>query len=154
MFDYDSFLPQVLDMFGSGLPVCAVRFPTIHELVKHGRNGMIFDTAAGLTEQIVFLLFPEIARHRDAASKLMEGTSRSSSLDECEENDQNDVETWSDRGVATDCTPGCRNEEQDIFDNTLQGVTLLRLKSGTRNIGSWDDNWGSVIKPLVTEWTK
>jgi hypothetical protein len=154
MFDYDSFLPQVLDMFGSGLPVCAVRFPTIHELVKHGRNGMIFDSVGGLTEQIVLLLFPEIARYRYSDSKLMESASRSSSLDECEDNEQDDVETWSDRGVATDCTPGCQQEEQDIFVNTLQGVTLLALKRGARKIGSWDDNWGSVMKPLVTEWMK
>ena len=141
-------------MFGSGLPVCAVRFPTIHELVNHGRNGMIFDTAGGLTEQIVLLLFPEIARNRYTKSKLMEGASRSSSLDECEDSDQNDVDTWCDRGIASDCTPGCRQEEQVIFTNALQGVTLLALQSGARQIGSWDDNWGSVMKPLVTEWTK
>lgn len=137
-------------MFGSGLPVCAVRFPTIHELVKHGRNGMIFDTAGGLTEQIVLLLFPEIAQQRYPDSKLMEGASRSSSLDECEDSDQNDVDTWSVRDIATDS----RQEERDIFVNTFQGATLLALKSGARQIGSWDDNWGTVMKPLVTEWTK
>lgn len=136
-------------MFGSGLPVCAVRFPTIHELVKHGRNGMIFDTAGGLTEQIVLLLFPEIAQQKYPDSKLMEGASRSSSLDECEDSDQHDVDTWSVRGVATDN----RQEERDLF-NTLQGATLLALKGGAQQIGSWDDNWSTVMKPLVTEWTK
>ncbi len=35
---------KVLDMFGSSLPVVAVNFPTLPELVQDGENGFIFDT--------------------------------------------------------------------------------------------------------------
>ena len=36
---------KVLDMFGSSLPVCAVNFPTLPELVKDGENGYIFEAS-------------------------------------------------------------------------------------------------------------
>jgi beta-1,4-mannosyltransferase len=49
---------KVLDMFGSGLPVCALDFPTIPELVKQDHNGLIFKTSEELSQQMMRLLFP------------------------------------------------------------------------------------------------
>uniref|UniRef100_A0AAG5CXQ3 Glycosyl transferase family 1 domain-containing protein n=1 Tax=Anopheles atroparvus TaxID=41427 RepID=A0AAG5CXQ3_ANOAO len=43
---------KVVDMFGSGLPVCAVDFDCINELVKHGENGFIFHDHQELAEQL------------------------------------------------------------------------------------------------------
>ncbi|XP_039448825.1 chitobiosyldiphosphodolichol beta-mannosyltransferase [Culex pipiens pallens] len=43
---------KVVDMFGSGLPVCAMRFNCIEELVQHGKNGFLFDNYQELSEQI------------------------------------------------------------------------------------------------------
>ncbi|KAJ1909504.1 mannosyltransferase [Tieghemiomyces parasiticus] len=42
---------KVVDMFGCGLPVCAVRFQCIGELVRHGRNGWVFDDGEELARQ-------------------------------------------------------------------------------------------------------
>eukprot|EP00118_Oscarella_pearsei_P003366 m.14047 g.14047 ORF g.14047 m.14047 type:complete len:501 (+) comp25438_c0_seq1:719-2221(+) len=52
---------KVVDMFGCGLPVCAFNFNCLHELVKHGVNGLTFCSALGLTNQIQRLArdFPE-----------------------------------------------------------------------------------------------
>ena len=36
---------QVLDMYGCGLPVCAANYACIGELVKDGRNGLLFNEA-------------------------------------------------------------------------------------------------------------
>jgi hypothetical protein len=39
-------------MFGCGLPVAAKSCPALHELVINGINGMIFETAAELAQQV------------------------------------------------------------------------------------------------------
>lgn len=47
---------QVVDMFGCGLPVCAVKYSCIGELVDHGKTGMLFKDSEGLAEQLRDLL--------------------------------------------------------------------------------------------------
>jgi beta-1,4-mannosyltransferase len=62
---------KVVDMFGCGLPVCAVNFDCLDELVKNGENGLIFHNAEELTNQLLTLLkdFPhgcsELKRFRE-----------------------------------------------------------------------------------------
>lgn len=47
---------KVVDMFGCGLPVCAVGYNCIHELVEDGVNGKIFEDADGLATLLQQLL--------------------------------------------------------------------------------------------------
>lgn len=51
---------KVVDMFGAGLPVCAVNFACLPELVRHDINGLVFNTADQLAQQLcdLFSGFP------------------------------------------------------------------------------------------------
>ena len=47
---------KVVDMFGSQLPVLALDFNCLHELVRHGENGYVFRNSNQLKQQICDLL--------------------------------------------------------------------------------------------------
>lgn len=59
---------KVVDMFGCGLPVCAVDYPCLRELVKPGETGLVFETSDQLCQHICDLLqgFPEPTKLLDS----------------------------------------------------------------------------------------
>jgi len=52
---------KIVDMFGCCLPVCALNYDCIDELVKHDQNGFVFNDGNELTRQLCYLLknFPK-----------------------------------------------------------------------------------------------
>ncbi|XP_038691725.1 UDP-glycosyltransferase TURAN-like isoform X2 [Tripterygium wilfordii] len=52
---------KVVDMFGCGLPVCAVAYSCIKELVKVEQNGLLFSSSSELADELMMLFkgFPD-----------------------------------------------------------------------------------------------
>ncbi|KAF9072668.1 mannosyltransferase [Rhodocollybia butyracea] len=86
---------KVVDMFGCGLPVCALNFECLPELVKEGKNGLIFNTSEELAKQFELLLasFPSSPRLEVLRSSLRNAT-RSLDHDETTHTDEWDWCSW------------------------------------------------------------
>lgn len=63
---------KVVDMFGCGLPVCAVSFSCIEELVKNGENGLLFCSSSELADQLM-MLFKGFPDKCDVLKELQDG---------------------------------------------------------------------------------
>ncbi|KAJ3576271.1 hypothetical protein NP233_g535 [Leucocoprinus birnbaumii] len=93
---------KVVDMFGCGLPVCALKFDCLHELVKDGVNGLVFSDAAQLAEQIEELLvsFPD-PTNLERLAKSLQNPSKSRThahSPKAAVDDTNDQWVWTDWG--------------------------------------------------------
>ncbi|KAK1282641.1 hypothetical protein QJS10_CPB22g00204 [Acorus calamus] len=64
---------KVVDMFGCGLPVCAVSFSCIEELVKVGTNGLLFSNSSELADELL-LLFKGFPDNNSDLKLLRDGT--------------------------------------------------------------------------------
>ena len=69
---------KVLDMFGCQVPVCALGFSCLSELVRHGENGLVFRTAADLAAYVEELLgrFPRDKQELDILRAGVAGMAR------------------------------------------------------------------------------
>lgn len=61
---------KVVDMLGANLPVLALDYPAIPELVRHGHNGLLFQDAQSLAECLHLALGPTYSRGSEFAAKL------------------------------------------------------------------------------------
>lgn len=111
---------KIVDMFGCGLPVCALNFACLNELVKDGQNGLIFTSALELSQQMETVLtsFPS---SYGPLSKL-----RASLLTSSTSHEVNNVTAGMGAGK------GLQKDGEHLEWN------------------SWNDNWNKVVRPLVS----
>ena len=72
---------KVVDMFGAGLPVCALSYSCIGELVSQGRNGLLFgssDELAAVLEEALRGFSGDMADGSEVLKKLRKGVEGSS----------------------------------------------------------------------------
>ena len=69
---------KVLDMFGCQVPVCALGFSCLPELVRHGENGLVFQSAADLAACLEELVgrFPKDKKELDLLGAGVAGMAR------------------------------------------------------------------------------
>jgi len=66
---------KILDMFGASLPVCAINFECLDELVQDGHNGLVFEEPKQLADQLQQLLtgFPDARRLAELRANVRPG---------------------------------------------------------------------------------
>uniref|UniRef100_A0A0W0F9V1 Chitobiosyldiphosphodolichol beta-mannosyltransferase n=1 Tax=Moniliophthora roreri TaxID=221103 RepID=A0A0W0F9V1_MONRR len=91
---------KVVDMFGCGLPVCALKFDCLDELVKDGKNGLVFNDAIELAKQLenLFLSFPNSPRLTSLTESLRKATRRP---DRSQSSDDLQWCSWDENWTAT-----------------------------------------------------
>ena len=68
---------KVADLFGAGVPVCALDYGAcLAERVRHGDNGLLFSTAAQLAE-VLFDLFETFPSDQKRLDRLRSGARKS-----------------------------------------------------------------------------
>jgi hypothetical protein len=135
---------KVLDMFGSGVPVCAVGFPAIGELVIHGTNGTVFETSEELSGQLHGLLTDAnyaITPTKDEYLGVGHDTGMHTVVD------TSLADRKSIGGV------GKQDDAMSVSERAKQYPTCSRVLSQMRvsaaHIGTWDANWDATMRQAM-----
>ncbi|KAF8213724.1 beta-1,4-mannosyltransferase [Mycena galopus ATCC 62051] len=115
---------KVVDMFGCALPVCALDFECLDELVKHDKNGLVFQNASQLAQQIEAGA-PSFAQRLNLyfQKMLLTGFPNCPRLSEL----RSSLLPASDRATS-------RSPSHEISDEIWE---------------TWDENWARHMRPLI-----
>ncbi|KAL1672976.1 glycosyltransferase family 33 protein [Schizophyllum commune] len=138
---------KVVDMFGAGTPVCALDFACISELVKQGKNGLVFKTSEELAEQMKSLLtgFPSNTPQLDALRATLQ-----------EKNEGLHDDDAHPGGHAHPRSPTRRVSRLPSQTGSMGRAPMSRAESTIDEQvedewewSSWDVNWAKKVRPLL-----
>ncbi|EPQ27801.1 uncharacterized protein PFL1_04546 [Pseudozyma flocculosa PF-1] len=144
---------KVVDMLGCGLPVCALDFNCLDELIHDGHNGLVFRDAEGLARQLESLL----ALHPSSNWLLMgEGmqnpfepptTTRSNSANASPRVSSGGSSAW----LQHNAVPPSPNSSFTLLHSPGLGPDgfagwprVQRSRTST-----WEGNWKTVVRPIL-----
>ncbi|KAL1922509.1 uncharacterized protein VTP21DRAFT_10048 [Calcarisporiella thermophila] len=108
---------KIVDMFGCSLPVCALNFECLHELVDNGKNGLIFNDANELADQFESL-FKEFSKNAPRLETMREYAQLFAST------------SWADQW--NEMLPWLFIDEQ-ILSSTTSGQRVSQTSKTTKN---------------------
>lgn len=124
---------KVVDMFGCGLPVCALDFACLDELVKDGVNGLVFRDAEQLASELESLLtgFPNCPTLDTLRRSLLRNTPIEPGRTER-------------IGLRSPDSPGAQADAADWPGRTSESGAADEWEWS-----SWSQNWDRMMKPVI-----
>ncbi|KAL1732673.1 glycosyltransferase family 33 protein [Schizophyllum commune] len=139
---------KVVDMFGAGTPVCALDFACISELVKHGKNGLVFSTSEELAEQMKSLLtgFPSNTPQLDALRATLQA--KNEGLHDDDGHPGGHAHPRSPTRRVSRLPSGSMGRAQGASMSRAES-TIDEQVEDEWEWSSWDVNWAKKVRPLL-----
>ncbi|KAI4517467.1 hypothetical protein K525DRAFT_260683 [Schizophyllum commune Loenen D] len=141
---------KVVDMFGAGTPVCALDFACISELVKHGKNGLVFKTSEELAEQMKSLLtgFPSNTPQLDALRATLQAKNEGLHDDDGHPRGHAHPRSPTRRVSRLPSQVGSVGRAQEASMSRAES-TIDEQVEDEWEWSSWDVNWAKKVRPLL-----
>lgn len=136
---------KIVDMFGCGIPVLARDFPCLNELVKEGKNGMVFQDGSELGKHMIVS-----SRNKGSSqpvSPFFNSTPMIKIIQSDRPPDGQDVLEGFPKSAKLD-------QLRSFFVRPLARSTGSPIPTASDEWSTWDENWKSVMQKSVLVWRK
>lgn len=147
---------KVVDMLGCELPVCALDFSCLDELIQDGKNGLIFRDAEGLERQLESLLttLPEknwLGKNMTEPFDVLDWKSRENPSNSNSPSASPRIGSRTELdSYSSPNSPASSNPPFSLLSSPVlspqKSLTSSKYKNPT---STWSGNWKKVVRPLL-----